>query len=183
MDLTCARCKASKPTQAFTPRPSRKRGYHSFCKPCVAAATKVSAAQDREAYLARRKASYAARAARERPKAIDRYHANRDAHMASTAAWKRENPDKIRVYNRERKARKARATPLWADKTAMRVLYEEAVKLSVETGIEHHVDHVVPLRSKLVCGLHVETNMRVITKALNVSKRNRLDPAIAGWAP
>ena len=41
------------------------------------------------------------------------------------------------------------------------------------------VDHVVPLQSKFVCGLHCEANLQVITKSKNASKCNRF-PA-NGW--
>lgn len=35
-----------------------------------------------------------------------------------------------------------------------------------------HVDHIVPLQSNWVCGLHCEANLRVIPGAENESKRN-----------
>jgi hypothetical protein len=41
------------------------------------------------------------------------------------------------------------------------------------TGVLHEIDHVVPLRSKIVCGLHAETNIRVIPAFENRSKGNR----------
>lgn len=47
------------------------------------------------------------------------------------------------------------------------------VRRNLGTGIEWHVDHVVPLKGKLVCGLHVWTNLRVIPKTLNLRKGNK----------
>ena len=41
-------------------------------------------------------------------------------------------------------------------------------------GIPHEVDHIVPLTSKVVCGLHWEGNMRVVTRRVNRSKVNKL---------
>lgn len=69
--------------------------------------------------------------------------------------------------------------PKWVDRKAIRALYAEAVRLTAETGIVHHVDHIVPLQSKLVCGLHVPCNLQVIPGDQNMSKSNRHWPDMA----
>lgn len=74
----------------------------------------------------------------------------------------------------KRRAVKFAATPMWADLDAIKRIYLLAEKLSVETGIKHHVDHVIPLQGKNVCGLHVENNLQVIPAKQNLSKANKL---------
>lgn len=68
------------------------------------------------------------------------------------------------------------ATPPWADFTTIRKIYDTAQQLTVATGIEHHVDHIVPLLHPLVCGLHVDYNMQVLTRAQNMAKSNYWNP-------
>jgi hypothetical protein len=64
-------------------------------------------------------------------------------------------------------------TPKWADKEKIKKIYEESKRLSADTGISYQVDHIIPLKHPLVCGLHVENNLRIITKEENYKKNNK----------
>lgn len=75
--------------------------------------------------------------------------------------------------NAARRAGLQRATPKWADRNAIKVVYDECAETTRRTGIPHEVDHIVPLKGKRVCGLHVHWNLRVITRAENSAKSNR----------
>jgi hypothetical protein len=66
-----------------------------------------------------------------------------------------------------------KAMPPWTDGEAMRAIYLEARRLTAETGVPHEVDHEVPLLGKAVSGLHVEYNLRVVTRTVNRRKSNR----------
>ena len=64
------------------------------------------------------------------------------------------------------------AMPVWADKDAINYIYTLSKELSTTTGIKHQVDHVIPIKHPLVCGLHVEYNLQVITEKENKEKSN-----------
>lgn len=66
-----------------------------------------------------------------------------------------------------------RARPPWADRSAIAWFYDLARELTRNTGVRHSVDHCIPLNHPLVCGLHVENNLAVITLSDNCRKSNR----------
>ncbi len=105
--------------------------------------------------------------------------------LAYNREWKRANPDRIRGYDyrsparttkyaMDRVAAQLRATPAWADQKAIEAIYVEAKRLTEATGIAHHVDHMVPLRGRNVCGLHWEANLRPVPAHVNQKKANKL---------
>lgn len=86
--------------------------------------------------------------------------------------------NKSRVYakNARRRALKRQAIPPWANYEKIQSIYDECARLSADTGIQHHVDHVIPLTSKFVCGLHCESNLQILTKSENSQKSNKFSP-------
>ena len=65
------------------------------------------------------------------------------------------------------------ATPTWLTRENLlqiRGFYAKAVEATKATGVKHHVDHIIPLCGKLVCGLHVPWNLQVLTASENLSK-------------
>lgn len=66
-------------------------------------------------------------------------------------------------------------TPKWADMKAIGAIYEEAAKKRKRTGLEYHVDHIIPLNGYSVSGLHVADNLRVISARDNRAKGNKFD--------
>jgi hypothetical protein len=70
------------------------------------------------------------------------------------------------------------AVPAWLDNeqiAAIQWFYDEARRLTRETGVSHVVDHVAPLNGAHSCGLHVPWNLQVLTDSANKSKRFRED--------
>jgi len=101
----------------------------------------------------------------------------RERRNKNSKEWRRNNSDKGASYLAWKRASIERRTPSWADKVKIAWFYKEAKRLTEETGVPHEVDHDVPLHGKLVSGLHVETNLRIITAAENRSKNNKFEPA------
>lgn len=90
---------------------------------------------------------------------------------ASTAAWKKRNPHKNAQLAAAYRA--GFITPPWSSTEQINDFYQMAKDLTDMLGIAHHVDHIVPLQSPIVCGLHSHTNLRVIPALMNISKGNR----------
>jgi 5-methylcytosine-specific restriction endonuclease McrA len=76
------------------------------------------------------------------------------------------------AYMVERRKKRDKSIPPWANKTAIREIYIKARQLTVTTGVKHEVDHIIPSNHKLVCGLHVENNLQILTESENIKKSN-----------
>jgi hypothetical protein len=104
--------------------------------------------------------------------------ANRERLNAAVAQWYRDHPEVNRLNASRHRARKIQAMPSWADQDKIKAIYDEAVRLTLVTGIRHEVDHIYPLQSKWMCGLHVETNLQILTIYENRSKKNKIPARI-----
>jgi hypothetical protein len=90
-------------------------------------------------------------------------------------SWKQKNSGKVNATAVSRKKWITLRTPSWADLEKIEEIYIKSSHVSKETGILHHVDHIVPLQNKLVCGLHVEWNLQIITAEENLRKNNKFE--------
>lgn len=76
------------------------------------------------------------------------------------------------------RTKKSEAMPKWLteeDRLKILEVYAEAARLTIETGILHHVDHIIPLQGEIVSGLHVPWNLQAIPAKDNLSKSNKLE--------
>lgn len=99
------------------------------------------------------------------------YH--REAHRR----WAKENPAKVIANAFKRRKDYYKRVPPWLTDEHWKQIsafYVEARRLTEETGIVHHVDHIHPLRGKTVSGLHVPWNLQILTAADNMKKSARL---------
>ena len=70
------------------------------------------------------------------------------------------------------RARRINAAPPWTDWETIFKYYEMARALTKLTGIRYSVDHIMPLRGKGSCGLHVPWNLQVMPLSVNIVKKN-----------
>ncbi len=105
--------------------------------------------------------------------------ATRPAHVKREyqTAWKERNVVWVRADTKARRRKHRSAMPPWltaAQKRQTREMYKIAITMTKTTGEQYVVDHIYPLRSETVCGLHVPWNLRVITQTENLRKSNSL---------
>ena len=100
-------------------------------------------------------------------------------------AWNERNPEELKAMVSARRRRHKNASPCWLTKEhkqAIQQMYKSAVQLTAITGTQYVVDHIWPLMHPDVCGLHVPWNLRVITRAENLTKSNILPTQEEGLA-
>lgn len=96
----------------------------------------------------------------------------RKGKASNALRWVKSNPSKAVANVMRRDAQNLRAVPAWADKAKIQAIYDLAAA-NRAAGIECEVDHIVPLRSPHVCGLHVHQNLQLLTPLSNRTKGNR----------
>jgi hypothetical protein len=102
---------------------------------------------------------------------------NKTAYTLYQRSYRLTNKARLAAITAKRRAAKLQATPSWLTKeefVQIEEMYECAVAFKLYTGEEYHVDHIVPLQGKNVCGLHVPWNLQLLSAHENKSKSNKL---------
>lgn len=199
----CKICNKSKQVSDFSMHTGRQDGLTSQCKTCKSAYDKARYEKNKEKYKENAKewrdanpersrelidrhrkenknlynarqrkirlenperlASYSKRYREKNPEKVRQFQID----------WRHNNRDKARASVRTKQAQRRQAMPSWANKKAIGRIYSQARILELSDGIERHVDHIIPINGRLVCGLHVENNLQILTAKENMCKSNR----------
>lgn len=203
VDKNCPNCGETKPENQFYTKQSKckiccnakSREYAAANKKQIADRKKIYARDNKErilAYLADNKERISTRnsvwhkANSEKVKAygianrakrsayyISYAEANKEKCRSAERKWAKQNPGKRNANTARRQSKKLQATPLWGNEFFIEEAYSLSSLRTKILGFKWNVDHSVPLRSKIVCGLHVDQNLQVIPAVLNHSKGNR----------
>lgn len=162
----CYKCKTFKLPEEFGNNKARKDGLSDECRVCKRKQDKEYAAKNREQ-------------AKQRANAW--YYANLEYALKQRRIigkkWRTENKDKNAAKATRRRACKLQATPNWLNKEQLQQIesFYWLAQLQKElTDTQYHVDHIVPLKGKTVCGLHVPWNLQVIPALENIRKGNKI---------
>jgi 5-methylcytosine-specific restriction endonuclease McrA len=168
----CSKCGIEKEFGSFPPQAKGKDGLMASCKECNNARGREWYRQNPERAAASRRAYAMANAEEIRAYSKAWREENAERLKAQAAAWTTANLGKKAAATARRRAAKLRATPHWANHEFMKKFYECAERVTQQSGVKAQVDHIVPLQSKIVCGLHNHFNLTIITEWLNKSKGN-----------
>ena len=185
--MICTKCKTDKDSSEFPKDASRKSGYKSSCKICYSLnrksrANNKAAKEYSEKYYKenREKLSQRYFTRNYRDRQLERYYSKRE-HILEKRRYYLQTPQgKFKNCEKEsrRRSRKLGATPAWLSQkqlSQIKYLYWLSKDLETTSGQKYHVDHIVPLQGRHVCGLHVPWNLQVIPAEINLSKGNRYD--------
>jgi hypothetical protein len=106
------------------------------------------------------------------------YNLNCESKKEYQREYKKANPDKNRENKAKERAYKLQRTPKWLteeDFKKIKEIYSLANKLSKETNILYHVDHIIPLQGKNISGLHCPENLQILQASLNIKKHNKFE--------
>jgi 5-methylcytosine-specific restriction endonuclease McrA len=184
MTKICFACKKAKSVADFTKNCRKPDGLEYVCRVCLKIAQAKNYLKHREGVIQRTNAYRKAHLTENR-QAVKRYKRSHpgkireylEANYEILAAWRR-NWFRLRystdrglylAQNAARRAARLQATPAWLSeeqKNHMVALYKACPK-------GFHVDHIVPLKGKQVCGLHVPWNLQYLSSKENLKKGNR----------
>ena len=182
----CSKCKIEKDLLSFNKNRSEPDGYNHYCKDCKRASDAIYRAKNRDkmiAYLNQyykdNKQKFVDYAVKNKDKIKERRKSQASKQIEYTRQYNKKyreaNKDKRTAWENNRRAIKLNASPDWANEFFIEEIYHLAKLRTKLTGLTWHVDHIVPLKNKLVCGLHCEANLQVILASENLRKYNKYD--------
>lgn len=173
----CKQCKVEKSLVDFGLNKRSKDGLNVQCKECI----KKDYHARKEILLDRKRKYYSENKEVVLSRNSAYYRNNKVLVKDQKKKWVLKNRDKVNYYRAKRNNVKSKACPRWLTKdqhAQIKAFYSLAKSLELETGVEHHVDHIVPLQGLSVCGLHVPWNLQVLTAEENRRKSNNFNEVL-----
>lgn len=150
----CTKCKTVKNRSDFYKCTSQSDGLNYWCKQCM-------------------KSHFDSKKASKSDYDKSRYELKKEEIRSKNIKWKKENKDKILKYNKEyiaiRNKHVRQATPKWLSDEQKK----QIVDFYQNRPNGYHVDHIMPIRGKNSCGLHVPWNLQYLPAIENLKKGNR----------
>jgi hypothetical protein len=162
----CTVCKELIPLSKYGNRPDRKGVYKSSCKFCDVNKARLWNTSNRDSFNKNCRAYYT----NNKEKFFTPEKIERRKQITQECAIR--NPEKVRSDAAKRRSLKNNAMPNWANTAYIKLFYDMVQEAEMKTGIKYHVDHIVPLKSPYVCGLHCEDNLQVLEATENIIKSN-----------
>ena len=163
--------------------------YRKLNKEKILAQKRKHYAKNRDRLLAEKRAEYKEKKEQKLLYQKQYYENNKEARIVAHKEYFKNNPnyykefrkkypEKLNAKEVKRKASKMQRTPAWLtpiDFERIQNAYKLAALQTKLTGEPWHVDHIIPLQGKIVSGLHVPSNLKVIRGSENCSKRNNFE--------
>lgn len=195
----CPKCDRDLDLELFGLNRRTKSGINSWCKECCRRNTARyrSTEEGAQKHREREKSRYLVNPDAIKKRAKEWHHANREKAKLTAKKnylirklspdfkekenfrqrkWYQRNPAKGIARTRNRQSIQMRAMPSWLsfiERAQIQEFYDICIAVTKQTGIKHHVDHIIPLKGKRVNGLHVPWNLQVITASENCSMGNK----------
>lgn len=157
----CKKCDTTKSLDMFSKSIRHKDGKLNVCKVCSNIDKTKWRQANMESHLAYNR---------------EYYLRNKERYYKNLRNWKLSNSHTVIAQKAKRRATKLSATPSWLTDEHLQQIadtYWLAKDLEAISGEQYHVDHIVPLQGKDVCGLHVPWNLQVLPADINLKKSNK----------
>lgn len=152
---------------------AKRKKYYEDNKEKIREITREYALENPDSCKVYRKTAYNKNILSIKENAKKYYQGNKDKMLEAGRQWNKDNPHRRKAIGAKYRAASLQASVPWANQEAIAIVYKECLETTERTGVLHHVDHIVPLQSKVVCGLHNEFNLRIIPASENLVKSNK----------
>lgn len=183
----CPKCKYISSANNFHKDVTSHDGLFSYCKKCSLSRLQLYREKNSATMKDRYKRYYLSNKEQLLIMKRQHYQDNKEKYNKRSKEYYKNHKLQAQLYNKQyvsknrglinylnnlRHKRIKQATPKWSNLKMIKEIYNQSVFIQQQTGIEHEVDHIIPISNRLVCGLHVPNNLRIITATENQKKTN-----------